>query len=109
MHPETPLKTLELADASGSTSEIIKYVAAARKGSTIVVVTESTLVERLAEEQRGRVMVKKLALSICPNMYMTTEASLLAVLEDWGRDCEVHVSRNLVNDARKALNRMLDL
>jgi quinolinate synthase len=109
VHPETPRKVLDLADASGSTSQIIQYVADARKGSTIVIGTESTLVERLAEQNADRLVIKKLSLSVCPNMYMTTESSLSSVLEGWQADNEVHVKRDLIDDARKALNRMLKI
>lgn len=107
VHPETPKEVVELADAHGSTSQIIKYVENAADGATVVIGTEVNLVERLAREHAGRVNVKVLSHSICPNMFMTTEESVLAVLENWPASNEIHVPEAYADDARKALDRML--
>lgn len=48
VHPECSPEVVALADAAGSTSFIINYVAEAREGDTIVIGTEINLVERLA-------------------------------------------------------------
>jgi quinolinate synthase len=107
VHPETPREVVRLADAHGSTSQIIEYVGAAPAGSTVVIGTEVNLVERLAAEHAGRVTVKALSQSVCANMAKTNEAALLRVLETWPRDAVVRVSGDVARDARAALDRML--
>jgi quinolinate synthase len=110
VHPETPKEVVRLADAHGSTSQIIRYVEDAPAGSLIVVGTELNLIQRLAEEHRDRgVTVKALAPSVCANMARTNEANLLALLEAWPADRIVRVEAGVAADARKALERMLAL
>lgn len=109
VHPETPKEVVRLADAHGSTAQIIKYVEAAPAGSTIVIGTEINLVERLAEQHRGRVHVKALRPAVCANMAKTNEHNLLDVLQRWPSEKEVHVPETVAADARMALRRMLEL
>jgi quinolinate synthase len=54
IHPEAPKEVVRACDEHGSTAQIIKYVEAAAPGSTIVIGTEVNLVQRLAEQERGR-------------------------------------------------------
>jgi len=107
VHPEVPRPVAQLADERGSTSQIIKYVEEAPEGSTVVVGTELNLVQRLAEEQQGRIAVKALSPSVCANMAKTNEKNLLAVLQDWDESRIVRVPPDVVADARVALQRML--
>ena len=109
VHPETPKEVLRLADAHGSTAQIIKYVEAAPPGSEIFVGTELNLVSRLADEQRGRVTVRALLPSVCANMAKTNERNLLAVLQGWPKASEVHVPADVAELARKSLETMLKL
>ncbi len=109
VHPEAPKEIIRRVDAHGSTAQIIKYVQAAPDGSTIVIGTESQLVRRLAEEHKGRVTIKMLKGSFCPNMAKTNEANLLKVLNDWPDRNRVRVPTNLIPDARLCLERMLKL
>ena len=109
VHPEVPKEVTELADAHGSTSQIIKFVEDAPDGDTIVVGTEVNLVERLAREQAGRVSVKALSPSVCANMARTNTRNLLAVLQDWPEANEIHVPADIAAGARKALSVMLRL
>jgi quinolinate synthase len=107
VHPETPRVVLRLCDAHGSTSQIIKYVSELPKDSIVYVGTELHLVERLAAEQEGRVVVKTLRPSACPNMHMTTEENLLELLETWPAVNEIHVRADVAANARVAVERML--
>lgn len=109
VHPETPAVAARLADAHGSTSQIIKYVAAAPAGTTVVIGTEFHLVDRLARQHRGRLTIVPLRQSVCRNMIMTTEAKLLTLLEQWPGERIVRVSEPLRVNARKALERMLEV
>jgi quinolinate synthase len=109
VHPETPKDVLRLADAHGSTAQIVQYVEAAPAGSTVVIGTEANLVERLAIQHAGRITVKLLRPSVCANMAKTNERNLLEVLEHWPKQNEVHVPDGVAADARRALQRMLEL
>jgi len=109
VHPEVPREVTSLADASGSTSQIIKFVEEAPDGDTIVVGTEINLVERLARAQAGRVSVKALSPSVCANMARTNTRNLLAVLENWPGANEIHVPADIAKGARQALAAMLKL
>lgn len=109
VHPETPAAATRLADAHGSTSQIIKYVESAPVGSTVVIGTEFHLVDRLARQHRGRLTIVPLRQSVCRNMILTTEAKLLALLEQWPEEQIVRVPEPLRVNARKALARMLEV
>jgi len=109
VHPESPKEVVRIADAHGSTSQIIAYVKAAPAGSTVVVGTESQLVKRLAEEYKDRVTVKMLKGSFCPNMAKTNEQNLLRILRDWPDRNVVRVAANVALEARLCLERMLTL
>ncbi|MCG2660761.1 MAG: quinolinate synthase NadA [Kiritimatiellae bacterium] len=109
VHPETPAAAARLADEHGSTSQIIRYVAAAPAGTTVVIGTEFPLVDRLARQHRGRLTIVPLRQSVCRNMILTTEAKLLALLEQWPEEQIVRVSEPLCVNARKALTRMLEV
>jgi len=109
VHPEVPKEVVAVADAHGSTSQIIKYVEDAPDGSMIVIGTELNLVQRLAEQHRGRVNVKVLAPSVCANMSKTNEQNLLDLLENWHDERIVRVPEAVAKDAGMALERMLEL
>lgn len=107
VHPEAPCAVVRASDAHGSTSQIIKYVEDAEDGVTIVIGTENNLVERLAEEQKGRVTVKALAPSICANMSKINDRNLLDVLANWPRNNIVTVPDAVAGMACESLNTML--
>jgi quinolinate synthase len=109
VHPETPKEVVRQCDAHGSTSQIIDYVRRAPDGALIVVGTETHLVERLAAEQKGRVEVRPLTHSVCPNMARTTPAKLAALLTSWPQGNLIRVAPDTAAEARLALDRMLRL
>ena len=109
VHPETPAPAARLADAHGSTSQIIRYVEVAPAGTTVVIGTEFHLVDRLARAHRGRLQIVPLRQSVCRNMILTTEAKLLALLENWPAELIVRVGEPWRTNARKALARMLEI
>lgn len=109
VHPESPKEIVRMVDAHGSTSQIIQYVKAAAPGSTIIIGTESQLVRRLADEYKGKVDIKMLKGSFCPNMAKTNEQNLLRVLRDWPDRNIVKVPASLIPEARLCLERMLKL
>jgi len=109
VHPETPREVVDLVDAHGSTSQIIKYVEDAPDGSTVVIGTEINLIERLADKFRGKVAVKALSPSVCANMSKTNEANLLNLLQNWPDENRIGVPDSIADDARASLRTMLEL
>ena len=109
VHPESPKEVVRICDAHGSTAQIIDYVNNAPDGTTVIIGTELNLVQRLADQQKGRVFVKALVPSICANMAKTNEANLLHTLQSWPEHQQVTVASNIADDARTSLETMLSL
>lgn len=109
VHPECSPETVALADAAGSTSFIIKYVAEAPPGSDIVIGTEIHLVERLAAQNVGLKTIRPLRVSACSNMAKGTAGTLLAALENLETDVPVTVPDAVREPATLAVQRMLDV
>jgi len=109
VHPECRPETVEASDAVGSTSFLLRYVAESPAGSTLVVGTELSMVERLAREQAGRCTVLPLARSLCSHMALTTPERLLDCLRDIqaGTTRAVAVPPEEAAPARDSLRRML--
>jgi len=112
VHPECTREVVEHSDETGSTEYIINYVQSQPVGSTIVVGTESHLVERLARQQAGKSTVVPLARSMCPNMTKINPVKLLLILErieqgeaNWIN--RVSVPEPVRSQARLALQTML--
>jgi quinolinate synthase len=108
VHPECTQDVVALADAVGSTSFIVKYVEEAPPGSTIIIGTEINLINRLSLEFKDK-KVLDLHYSLCPNMFKINLENLLIALEHVGEANLVKVPEELKADARKALDRMLEL
>lgn len=108
VHPECHPNTVALADACGSTSFIIKYVADAPKGAVIYVGTEFNLVNRLTDKYRGVKDVRPLIYSTCSNMEKVTEPNLARLLSNLDSAPTVEVDEALKEPAKLALTRMLE-
>lgn len=108
VHPECIQEVVDLADAVGSTSFIVKYVEDAPPNTTIIIGTEVNLVKRLAIENPDK-QVLVLHHSLCPNMFKVNLPNLLWSLENIGQVNVVTVSEEIKADARMALDRMLAL
>ena len=113
VHPECPREVVELADASGSTSQIIRAVADGRPGSRWAVGTESHLVNRLDRIHADRtVRCLTGGSAVCSQMAMIDLPHLLWVLDELaaGRIVnQVVVPPAVAADARVALQRMIDI
>ena len=108
VHPECTEEVVAQADAVGSTSYIVNYVKDAPQDSTIVVGTETNLIQRLAFEYPDK-NVLELHRSLCPNMFKINPDNLLWTLENIGEANQVIVDEGVKEEARKALDRMLNL
>ncbi|MFU2207699.1 quinolinate synthase NadA [Solidesulfovibrio sp. C21] len=109
VHPECAPETVQAADAAGSTSFIIKYVAEAPQGAEIVIGTEINLVSRLARRYQGEKTIRPLCVSSCSNMAKGTEENLLALLEGLDAAAPVTVSDDVRVPATAAVTRMLEV
>ena len=113
VHPECPYEVVQLADASGSTEQIIRAVASAPPGSLWAIGTEGHLVARLAR-LHGDKSIRLLsdAPSICAQMQRIDLPHLLWVLDNIaaGRTVNrISVAPEIAADARVALQRMIDI
>jgi quinolinate synthase len=109
VHPECPPEVVAAADAVGSTSFLIRYVAEIPDGAVCALGTEINLVERLAAAHRDRLTVLPLVESACTHMAQTTEERLAACLEAvaaGGKGFTVRIPEESKEQARIALERM---
>ncbi len=108
VHPECPETVTAFADEMGSTGKMVQTVKDAKPGATIVIGTEINLVIRLATENPDKTVVP-LARSMCPNMYKISLNDLLWVLDNLGDVNIVTLSDHIIQPAKLALQRMLEL
>ena len=113
VHPECDISVVRASDYNGSTEYIIKMVENAEPGSIWAVGTEINLVERLAKEHPDKT-VFCLDPQICPcsTMYRIHPSFLLWTLENLVKGevvNQVKVPETVAVNARKALQRMLDI
>ena len=113
VHPECPNEVVRLADASGSTEQIIAAVSAGKSGSQWAVGTESNLVHRLAKKFPDRI-VRVLAdrQAHCTQMARVTLGHLLWVLDGLAQGQVINrvaVEPTIAADARIALERMISI
>lgn len=107
-HPECPEEVIRLVDASGSTGFIVKFVENAPPGAHIAVATEIHLVRRLAAGHPDKT-VYEVERSLCPNMFKIGLDDLLYTLDFIPDVNVIEVKEEIARDARKALERMLEL
>lgn len=108
VHPECKKEVVDLVDANGSTEQIIRMVAQAEDGKTIIVGTEINMVNRLAQRYTGKTVLP-LARSLCPNMYKINLQNLCWSVENLGKVNQVKVDKAIAESAKKALERMLEI
>jgi quinolinate synthase len=112
VHPECRNEVVQAADLSGSTEGIIKAVSEAEKGSHWVIGTEINLVRRLAREHPDKIINSLAPGCLCPTMDAITPVNLLWVLDNLAEGRVVNriqVEAGIAQQARKSLNRMLEI
>jgi len=113
VHPECPREVVELADASGSTSQIITAIDGAEPGSRWAVGTESNLVNRLARRHGDKfICVLNQSAATCTQMCRIDLPHLLWALDGIAAGDVVNritVPPETIADARTALQRMIDI
>ena len=113
VHPECRHEVVKLADASGSTEQIIRAVAGGQPQESWAIGTESNLVNRLAKQHpQGSVRVLSDGPSHCAQMARIDLPHLLWVLDGL---CEervinrISVPGKIAAEARIALRRMIEI
>jgi quinolinate synthase len=111
VHPECPREVVRLADAAGSTEQIIRAVDEAPDGSQWAIGTESNLVNRLARRHPDQfIRVLSDAPALCQTMHFIDLPHLLWVLDNLAEGHvvnQVTVEAAEAADARVALDRMI--
>ncbi len=113
IHPESPIESVQVADANGSTQFIRNYVADLPPGSAVAIGTEINMVARLADEHPDK-HIECLDPEICPcsTMYMIHPAYLMDVLErivNGEKPNQIIVPNDIQEGSLLALNRMLSI
>ena len=108
VHPECKEEVVKLSDGNGSTSYLVKVAAEAPAGSEVCIGTEVHLVDRLTEQMSDK-KVFPLRRSECANMAKITPKKLLHTLETLDENKIVTVKEEYQENARLALQRMLDI
>jgi quinolinate synthase len=116
VHPESRKSVVNLSDMSGSTQQIYDRIAKSEEGSVWVVGTETTFVKRIADTFTGKTVLP-LKTSPCKNMVklnLKNTAETIKSVEDYieGKGQlknEVFVDKNLVENAKIALQKMIDI
>lgn len=109
VHPECKPEVVDAADFVGSTSQMIDYVRGLPLEQKVAVGTEYTLVNRLRE---ANTYILAATRPTCPTMSETTAADLLWQLEsirDGRFEHEIFVDEMIAQDAKKALDRMMEM
>jgi quinolinate synthase len=112
-HPECRWEVAQLSDDVGSTEHIIKRVTNAPAGSQWAIGTEIHLVNRLKNENPDRFIIPLDDCGcLCSTMFRIDAPHLLWALENLAEGRVVNqitVPADVANDARVALNRMLEI
>ena len=106
VHPECTPDVIALADHVASTTGILNY-AKSSNSKEFVIGTEIGILHRMKKENPDKTFMPVTPLSDCPNMKLNTLEKLLWSLEDI--QFVVTVPEEIAVEARKAIQRMLDL
>ena len=106
VHPECTPDVIALADHVASTTGILNY-AKSSNSKEFVIGTEIGILHRMKKENPDKIFMPVTPLSDCPNMKLNTLEKLLWSLEDI--QFVVTVPEEIAVEARKAIQRMLDL
>jgi len=111
VHPECRPDVVSEADFVGSTSQILEYV---RKNPStpMAIGTEANFVRRMKQEINPQIYLLSSTIPLCPSMNETSIEDLyhlLRELEKGGKMPEVEVDREVALNARKALEKMIEI
>jgi len=114
VHPESPMSVVEIADAVGSTSQLIK-AAQTLPHKRLIVATDRGIFYKMQQAVPDKILIEAptagegatcRSCAHCPWMAMNELDGILQVLQH--RDQEIHVDPALAQRAKLPLDRMLD-
>ena len=114
VHPESPMSVVEIADAVGSTSQLIK-AAQTLSHQRLIVATDRGIFYKMQQAVPDKILIEAptagegatcRSCAHCPWMAMNELDGFLHVLQH--RDQEIHVDPALAQRAKLPLDRMLD-
>ncbi|MFO8014021.1 MAG: quinolinate synthase NadA [Phycisphaerae bacterium] len=106
VHPECTRDVRHMADFIGSTSQIIRHVTESPK-QTFIIGTEFGVCHTIRKANPEKEIIQISSLADCPNMKLNTLEKIVWSLEDMAH--EVHVPDDVAADARRAIERMLEV
>jgi quinolinate synthase len=106
VHPECRLDVIQLADTVASTEGMVRYVSSS-PAREFIIGTETAIIYRMRQDSKGRKFYPATELARCPNMKKITMNGLLQSLQNMEQ--RVNVPENIIQRARNAINRMLEM
>lgn len=106
VHPECLPSVIALADEALSTSKMCQF-AKETEAKEMIIGTEAGLIYRLKQDNPNKEFYPASEAAVCPNMKRTTQEKIVWALEELKE--EVRVSDNIRQQARKAIDRMLEI
>jgi len=106
VHPECTRQVRHMADFIGSTSQMIRYVTASPK-QAFIIGTEFGVCHTIRKANPEKDIIQISSLADCPNMKLNTLEKIVWALEDMAH--EVQVPADVASDARRAIERMLEV
>ncbi|RUO61780.1 quinolinate synthase [Pseudidiomarina marina] len=115
VHPESPQSVVEMADAVGSTSQLIK-ASQELPNDTFIVATDRGIFYKMQQLSPNKHFIEAptagngatcRSCAHCPWMAMNGLVAIAEALENGGAKHEIHVDATLAERALKPLNRML--
>src|SRR5690554_6304047 len=116
VHPESPAAIIDLADAVGSTSQLIQ-ASQDLPNQMFIVATDKGIFYKMQQLSPGKTFIEAptggdgatcRSCAHCPWMAMNGLAAIEQALTSDGKAHEIHVDPNLAERALKPLNRMLN-
>ncbi|MEJ7806149.1 MAG: quinolinate synthase NadA [Telluria sp.] len=114
VHPESPANVVALADAVGSTTQLIN-AAQTLDATTFIVATDNGILHKMRAAAPGKIFIDAptagnsatcKSCAHCPWMAMNGLQNLADVLENFNN--EIHVDPQIGKEAVRAIDRMLD-
>jgi quinolinate synthase len=106
VHPETPPEVQAMADHIGSTNQMVEYVRETR-WDEFIIGTEVGIIHRMKKEAPGKIFYPASDRAVCTNMKQTNLQNLKDALDRMQH--KVEVPEDIADNARKAIQRMLEL
>jgi len=106
VHPESPMRVIELADFVGSTSGIIQYCEN-EDADEFIIATEEGILHELRKRAKGKRFYLASPAAVCRDMKKVTMESLLDVLKNESN--EILLPSETIEKARLPITRMLQI